>query len=310
MTLTLRRLYLTSFCIFSILGILHTELNLDHYENLTEETESVMIVPKAEAIRPLLIGLDSFMSDLIWIRTLGYFADQVLSHKKLTYFEDLLNLATDLDPRFERIYIWAGAAFMYYGVISKEKIMASTRFLEKGWKTIQDDPVGWKHDPEYWRIPQMIGFNYAIELRDREKGAPYIAIVAKIPGSPSLYKTWAATLYKRAGEWEKGTEVLENMLAIETLQSQLENVEEEDVKEQIRFRLDMYYKRLYGAQGPERLKLFKAKLKLLSQEWKESMPWMPFQFFALNRLTESEKMEGEESWQLFQSLFPILSIPK
>ena len=112
------------------------------------------------------MGHGGFVADLLWLRTVGYFADAVLSGGKLTYLEELIHLASDLDPRFEQLYIWGGAVFMYnVGRITTKKIEASNRILEKGWRRIQNDPIGWRHYPQYWAIPQMLGFNYAVELR-------------------------------------------------------------------------------------------------------------------------------------------------
>ncbi|MCB0308324.1 MAG: hypothetical protein KDD48_03050, partial [Bdellovibrionales bacterium] len=154
--------------------------------------------------------------------------------------------------------------------------------LERGWNFIQSDTEGWNHAPDYWLIPQMIGFNYAMELGDKKKGAPYIAAAASIPGSPEIYKTWAATLYKKSGELEKAAKVLESMLAIEMLQSQLETVDNESIKDRIRLRLRLYYEQLYGKEQAQiRANTLMNEIQRVRSLWKANFPYLDFGLFLL-----------------------------
>jgi len=284
-----------------------THGTLRTFEIEAGQAKTVFYLPEAKYIKPLLLGQETFLADLIWIRTLGYFADQ-LRGGKFEYLEGLINLATDLDPRFEQIYMWAGAIYMYRGGrISKKQILASTKILEKGWRRIQEDPVGWKHHPQYWMIPQMIGFNYAVELRDREKGAPYMAATARIPGSPEIYKTYAATNYQKAGKLEEGIKVLEDMLAIETLESQLKNIKQSSLQERIRVRLGFYYQKLYGPEeAKRRLIELERSFWVLVSEWREDFAFIRFDLFLLLRDPETE-WEKEERTATWSAAFPALS---
>ncbi len=302
-----RKVLTSTILLFSIwwVTVLHGRLKI--VETLSRTEESVFYLPKSDWIRPMLLGHEAFLADLVWIRTLGYFADELFGMKKFSYLEDLISFSVDLDPRFEKIYMWAGAVLMYRGgSISRDKIEASTRILEKGWRYIQNEAVGWKHDPQYWMIPQMIGFNYAIELKDKKRGAPYIAATARIPGSPDIYKTWAATLYKRAGEWEEGSKVLESMLAIETLQSQLESVKDESIKQKIRDRLTLYYAKIYGKEAAiERIRDFETRLGEFLIEWRGALPYVSFPLFMLLRSSKDEwqNIEVSDTWS---NIFPLL----
>lgn len=272
------------FCAFQAVCLLFAwiyHLEIKNIKLDLAEDPKMYFVPEARWIKPVLLGHEALLADLVWIRTLGYFADELLSGGKYRYLDRLIDLATDLDPRFEKLYIWAGAVLMYSsGAITEEKIEASTQILKKGWDFIQSDPVGWKHAEDYWLIPQMIGFNYAIELKDRKRGAPYIAAAAQIPGSPELYKTWAATLYKKSGDLEAGAKVLETMLAIEVLKGQLENVEKEDLKNKIRLRLRMYYEQLYGPeQAKVRAEALVSHILDMRRLWQEHFPYLDFELF-------------------------------
>ncbi len=292
----------------TVVGILYSNLQLKWFRTEVGESPEAFYIPSANAVRPLLLGHEAFLADLVWIRLLGYFADDLLRGGKLTYLEGLTDFATDLDPRFEKIYIWAGAVFMYSGGrISREKIEASNRILLKGWSHLQNDMRGWNHHPQYWMIPQMIGFNYAIELKDRKKGAPFIAATARIPGSPALYKTWAATLYRKAGEVEKATKVLEDMLALETLQSQLTSVKDPGLKKRIRNRLMFYYQRIHGKEGlQERIRLLEEKIRRLLQGWQDRFPYINLTLYML--LDPSQDQFSDSAFEAtWDDLFPLSS---
>ncbi len=298
-TVLLGALFLSSF-----FGLLVGHMNLVIHENNQPSDPSMYYVLDGQKIKPFLLGHEALLADLIWIRTLGYFADEILSGGKFEFLEKLVNLATDLDPRFESVYIWAGAITMYNsGAITKEKVEASNRILLKGWNTIQNDPEGWRHDPRYWMIPQMLGFNYAIELRDHEKGAPFIAAVARIPESPDLYKTWAATLFNKSGNLQAGIDVLEDVLAIETLSSQLASIKENQIRQRIMSRLNYYYERLYGEDGKKRVEVLKRTLEKLFWEWRNTLPYVSFDLFLLLREDSPQKPLTPDLWS---NLFPHL----
>jgi len=302
----LRKFVTASILVMAFEGILVSRLHLEVFETEAESTPAIFFVPQARYLKPFLLGQEGFAADLIWIRTIGYFADELFGQKKFMQLENLVELATDLDPRFERIYTWAGAVFIYnVGRITKQKVRASNRILEKGWQRIQNDPVGWKHIPQYWMIPQMIGFNYAIELHDRQRGAPYIAAAARIPGVPDLYKTWAATLYRKEGNLDAAIGVLEDALAVETLKSQMASVDNTSIKQQIQERLDWYYARL-GAQEAEKRRQSLQKLRGLIREWRRDLPFVDFDLFLLLRRAPEDQPESNDG-NLWQVEFPLLN---
>lgn len=303
-----RRLLLGMLLTLAIFGIAnsHTDLRVMESENRREASDTY--IPNARLLRPLLLGHEAFISDLIWIRTLGYVGEQLIARKTIVSLEALVDLITDLDPRFEQVYVWAGAFLMYSGgAISKEKILASTRFLEKGWRAIQNQVQPWKHVSNYWLIPQMIGFNYAMELHDKVKGTPYFAEAAKIPGVPDLYKTLAATLYKKSGQMEEGTHFLETMLAMETLQSQLREEKDPEVQRRIRDRLEFYYRTQYGEKAAlERIRQLEERIQQRVVEWRATYPYVPFQQYLLLRSGEDELVD-QDARVLWHYLFPLSS---
>lgn len=266
------------------LYVFHGQLYVTRVE--TERNIKALLVPKSQWLRPFLLGHPGFMADLVWIRTLGYYADQIILGGDQKHLEALLNLATDLDPRFEKIYIWAGAAAMYgRGRITEEKIQLSNRILKKGWEYYLNDVEGWNHHPDFWMIPQMIGFNYAIELGDYPKGAKYIAAAAQLPNVPEHFKTWASYIYKRAGEEKKSIQSLEKLLVMEQLNFQLGTMQSKSSRENIENRLRYYYQQVYGddVDPQQRLIRFRKKMQGLRNQWWQTFPYLDFDFYLLIR---------------------------
>jgi len=238
------------FCFFQIFV---RDFAINYYEETSGAPPDLFYTPDAKYIKPFVLGYENLMADLIWIRTIAYFADQFTQDKQFKDLENLLYVIVDLEPMFEKVYLWGGSVLMYNGNwINKKSIEASTRFLKHGWNYIKNQKIAYRHDPEYWRIPHMIGFNYAIELRDRASGIPYIEEVAKIEGTPKYYKTWASTLYKKEGQKNEAVKSLERELIVENLRTALGQNINENLKREIMMRLKSFYKDLYDEEYAEK----------------------------------------------------------
>jgi hypothetical protein len=106
---------------------------------------------------------------------------------------------------------------------------------------------------------------------------------------------------------EEGTRTLEDMLAVETLQAQLRTVDGEGVKQEIRNRLNVYYARVYGAEGAQRrLRILEERIGGLLAEWRERLPFVDFDLFLLLR-ADPENAEEEAVSAAWKAGFPLLS---
>jgi hypothetical protein len=245
----MKRVIFTALLVFTCLQVLFRDFNLTYYENSSISFPELFYLPSSKHIKPFVLGYNHIAADMIWIKTISYFADQFVGGQDYRYLEKLLYIINDLDPMFEKVLLWGGSVLIYNGMwITEERIQRSTDFLKYGWEKIKNADLKYRHDREYWRIPHMIGFNYAIELRDIKKGLPYIEEVAKIPQAPSFYKTWVSTLHKRAGEKENAVKSLERELIIENLRTALSQEIDESLRKQIIGRLKKYYTELYDEE--------------------------------------------------------------
>ncbi|RKY99850.1 MAG: hypothetical protein DRQ10_05390 [Candidatus Hydrothermota bacterium] len=160
-------------------------------------------VPKAKYIKAFSLEFDNAISDFFWMRlTLTYGErnfEKKATEKDWKYLVALTDLVTDLDPKFQIPYIFAGAVLTWQGDMPKD----AERILLKGLKARPDD----------WLIPFYLGFVNFYFIGDTLKGAEYLSMAARKPGAPSYVPLLAARLRSRAGDIRTAINFLEGLLA-------------------------------------------------------------------------------------------------
>jgi hypothetical protein len=240
-------------------------------------------LPSATIIKAASFDYENLVADLIWVKTIIYFSDQFTSRNDFEHLEILLNIVTDLDPRFEKAYIWGGTSFIYNGkFITADSINKSNKLLLKGWDFYNQSLVKWRISDDFWRIPFSIGFNYWAELKDKVTGAQYIKEAAKFPGIPDYMRTLSSTLLRKSGKLEEALDVLQEQLEIEKLQYNLNLTE----NSQMRDNLIGQIKNLYTQAASKNLKLedFFTRQSLLQhiyEDYRQDFNYLSFNFYQL-----------------------------
>lgn len=227
--------FLLGICFFLCFAVTFVSSNQSHFfrANLSRQPD-LFFLPPVSVIRMSSLDYTDIVADLIWIQSILYFSNQFFSSGTYKYLETLLNTVTDLDPRFEKAYLWAGSAFIYNGrAITKDSVAASSRLLKKGWDFYNNSLVKWKVSDEFWRLPFMIGFNYAFELGNRKASIPFFRAAAQFSQVPLYIRTLASTMAKRQGDVSESLDALEEQLAIENLRLSLRLTESQQDREKI-----------------------------------------------------------------------------
>lgn len=279
-------------------GAMYFEQGISIYESTSDASLVQELKPvNSKAIQPFLMGHEAFYADLFWVHTVRWSVEKQYQNMA-EYIFKMADLITDLDPRFEQVYIWAGSAITYvnsYKMSAEDKVRASNRILEKGWNYIQNDVEGWNHYPRFWMIPQFLGFNYGFELKDKEKALEYTQVLMTIPGLPPHMKTWAAGLYRDSGDKSKGLNFLENLLAAETIQAQIQMTDDEEAKEKLQGKLLAFYNKLNTDEyGRKRMAQIQESVRNIISMWRKDYPFLPFQLYVL--------MHDENKNDMVQSL--------
>ncbi|HSD11339.1 MAG TPA: hypothetical protein VLF14_10155 [Candidatus Binatia bacterium] len=126
-------------------------------------------LPKAEYLRLMSLGYDNVLADVLWFRTINYFGKHYRSDRTYPWLAHMCDLVTDLDPRAEHVYRFAGMILPW----EVGQADAGIRILQKGLRTF----------PDSWLLHYWIGFNYYFFEDDLENAARYLRRAAQLPGA-------------------------------------------------------------------------------------------------------------------------------
>jgi hypothetical protein len=173
--------------------------------------EKILYLPNGKFLKPAVLGFDTVAADYYWLRTIGYFGGHYMADKKYPWMAHILDLVTDLDPRFRIVYYFGGIVL----ALEAEQPEESTALLKKGMRQF----------PDYWKFPFFVGFNYFYYQADFASAAEYISLAASLPGRPEYLPRLAASLWARAGKTDDAVAFLRTVEAA---------VDDERVKENLR----------------------------------------------------------------------------
>ncbi|MFQ5901128.1 MAG: tetratricopeptide repeat protein [Thermodesulfobacteriota bacterium] len=195
--------------VFMTASLFFMQKSLEEFQGDKGEKD-FMYVPSGKFFRIASLGFEQMFSNLYWLKTVQHIGDKAWENKGFPYLYPLLDLVTDLDPKFAYAYEMGSVVLAVYA----QRIDESIAILEKGYD----------QDLDYWEIPFYLGFNLFYYRGDYEKAAVYIAKAAELPDSPAYVPRLAARLYAEAGNPDT---------AIEFLKSVYETTDDERVKKDI-----------------------------------------------------------------------------
>ena len=184
-------------------------------------------VPDDRTLRFLSLGYTQAAADLQWLRVLDYFGRHFTTDRDYRWLEHFIDQIIRLDPKFRRIYHWAGTNVLYGRRFTNENVALSTRFYERALVAFPDDS----------EAAFRIGMNYYIEMKSddpqaraqfRERGLQYFERAANMPSaSPALRRLVAGTA-NRLGRTE---------LAVQNLMDAMAETEDATLRESLRGRI-------------------------------------------------------------------------
>lgn len=178
-------------------------------------------LPPPAIVKNMSIGMSVQLSDSFWLRALQDFdyCDQKINStecKGKSWLFQVLDLATDLDPKFQEAFFYGGLALTV--IISDYD--GATKIFDKGVY----------HFPKKWQLNYAAGYHSMIEEKNFKKAADrYLAAAEN--GAPSWVRILAGTLAAKGGDTEFAEKVIEQMISmneepkyIERLKMKLENI--------------------------------------------------------------------------------------
>jgi tetratricopeptide (TPR) repeat protein len=156
-----------------------------------------LYLPSGKFINELSLGYKQLVADFIWLSTVQYYGDYRMGNHDLLYFKGLIEIATMLDPHFVFAYIFGAL------VTSEDEGQ-----FDMGMDLLKQ---GMLKNPDSWQLPFEIGFLHYIDKADYEMAARYFELAAKMPGSPSMARRFAAFVYSKAGHEENSIKMWEEL---------------------------------------------------------------------------------------------------
>ena len=197
----------------SVLGIAvaFSGESLDRRRHPPGDGGGPIYLPKAQYLRPLSLGSQNVLADLLWFRTISYFGEHYRSNRTYPWLAYMCDLVTDLDPRAEHVYRFAGVILPW----EAGQADAGIRLLEKGIRTF----------PDSWLLHYHLGFHYYFFKDDYKNAVKHLRRAAGLPGVHPTIAQLAAVL---AAEQYGPETTLRFLTELE------QSVESEEVREVVR----------------------------------------------------------------------------
>ena len=170
---------------------------LERQRSAAVRAEELSYLPKGEYLKIAVLGYDQFAADLIWLKAVQHLGATRQSKGGYYWAYHVVNVVTDLDPKFLPAYLASGAILGVWAGLQYESI----EILRKGMR----------ENPDVWQLPFYIGYDYFYELCDPAKAAPYFQAAAKLPGAPSYLPSLAARMTVAGGDPAAALEFLQHL---------------------------------------------------------------------------------------------------
>lgn len=208
--------------------------------------EDVYYLPPPTWLRVFSLGHEEALADLIWMRALVYFGDELTNRGEVAHVFDYGDAILTLDPYFAAAYRWVGTSALYRtGTISARDGERAVEFLERGVRQFPDDgELAWELGATLtYELPPLLS-DPAAKRDAKRRGIPFLEAAARLGAGPAWLVLSNATQLERLGRTEQAIRHLEEMYAM---------VRDDDVRAQIsaqigRLRNAAYAEAFAGAQ--------------------------------------------------------------
>ena len=198
-------------CLFFAFQI---QKNMDASKERHKKEGIDIIVPSGQYMKVAVLGYNNVIADLYYLKAHQYVGTQEVRKADFPQLYPIIDLVTDLDPKFLSPYLFGGLALSLQGLHVDESIL----ILKKAYKM----------DPNVWQTAFYLGFNYFYYLQEYETAAKYISKAASQPGAPGYFGPLVASLYAESKRAD---------LAIDFLKELKETTKDEDAKKDIEARI-------------------------------------------------------------------------
>lgn len=183
--------------------VFQLQQHVDNTQKKPLSFASVSYLPNGTFLKGAALSYDEVLSDLFWIKTIGYLGSRATTDKNHEELYSLINIVTILDPLFQYPYEFGGV------VLSDDPktIDLSIEILKKGMANVP------RKDERYWYLPFFTAYNYMYHKEDYLTAAKYLEMASSFPQSPQYLPFLVSRLYANSKDPGLAIPFLETMRA-------------------------------------------------------------------------------------------------
>ncbi len=212
-----------------------------------ESYEDIYYLPPPNWLRVFSLGHEEALADLIWMRALVYYGDELANRGDVAHVFDYGDAIVTLDPYLAAAYRWAGLGALYRtSTPTARDAERAVAFMLRGLRYFPEDAnLLWEIGATLsYELPPLLD-NRAAKADARARGLPYLQAAARRGGGPPWLALNNISELARLGRTEQAIRHLEETYA---------TVRDEDTREQLaralaRLRSEAYAQAFAAAQA-------------------------------------------------------------
>jgi hypothetical protein len=180
--------------------------------------ENVYYLPPPDWLPILSVGYREVLADLLWIKALIYFGDEVYHRSEARHIFDYADAILALDERFKAVYHWVSSCALYRPAqITVDDAKKAISYLEKGVKLFPSDgDLAWDLGATYsYELAPMLD-NPAQKLEAKRKGLEQLQFAVLRGSAPPWLVLSNASMLTKLGRTEQAIRHLEEMYSTVT----------------------------------------------------------------------------------------------
>lgn len=204
-------------CAALVIGVRSSRAHLAATAAATQTYEDVYYLPRdPRVLRLMSLGFRETVADLLWMRALLYYADQLEDVGQAAYAMNYAESIVELDPDFAEVYHWAGLIPFYL------RRASSLAMREQGAQLIVHGSDRMPSNPRLaWDAAATVQYELLASMPDDapnrgewERTAARLMMRAiRLGSAPDWLSISSASVLQRLGETERAIRFLEEMIA-------------------------------------------------------------------------------------------------
>lgn len=179
------------------LGAVFSVHTLDKQRETIGTSASLSYLPKGEYLKLAVLGYRHIVADAIWLKAVQGLSGRQQTRDGYMGAYHATDVVTDLDPKFVHAYQYTGTVLGVLAGLPEE----SVALLKKGIH----------HNPNVWRLPFFLGYDYFYELHDPVSAAKYFRDASLLPDAPGWLAGLAVRMAAEANDLEAALEFLRRL---------------------------------------------------------------------------------------------------